>query len=45
MNKNLIQEEQLEYQREMERKYRDFKQLLAPLISCIHNEDGKFSKD
>jgi len=33
INKALIQEEQLEYQREMERKYRDFKDLLAPLIN------------
>ena len=31
INKALIQEEQLEYQREMERKYHDFKELLAPL--------------
>jgi len=28
----LISEEQLDYQREMERKYQDFQQLLAPLI-------------
>ena len=33
INKALIQEEQLEYQREMERKYQDFQKLLAPLIS------------
>ena len=33
INKARIQEEQLEYQQEMERKYQELQELLGPLIS------------
>jgi len=44
INKVLISEEQLEYQREMERKYQDFQQLLAPLIGTGKKAHPRLTK-